>query len=65
MPPLPHLPSRMRLILWFALISAVIGAFYAHINAVMDGSPLFTFDGVPRGVMTGLNVWLSDACELN
>ena len=34
----------MRLILWFTLISAVVGAFYAHILAVMDGSPLFTLD---------------------
>jgi adenylate cyclase len=50
--PLPYLPSRFRLILWFTLISAVIGAFYSHFHAVMDGSPLFTFDGVPRGVIT-------------
>ena len=54
MSPFLHLPSRIRLILWFTLISAVVGAFYAHILAVMDGSPLFTLDGVPRGVMTGV-----------
>ena len=54
MPPFLHLPSRIRLILWFTLISAVVGAFYAHILAVIDGSPLFTLDGVPRGVMTGV-----------
>ena len=54
MPTFPNLPSRMRLVLWFGLISAVIGASYAHILAVMDGSPLFTLDGVPRGVMVGL-----------
>ena len=54
MPTFPNLPSRMRLVLWFGLISAVIGASYAHILAVMDGSPLFTLDGVPRGAMVGL-----------
>jgi adenylate cyclase len=48
-----RLPSRVQVILWFALIAAVVGAFYAHLNAVMEGSPLFTFNGVPRGVMTG------------
>src|SRR5215469_8784341 len=48
----PYLPRRLRLILWFTLISAVIGGFYSHFHAVMDGGPLFTFDGVPRGVLT-------------
>jgi hypothetical protein len=43
---------KLRLTLWFTLISAVIGGFYSHFHAVMDGSPLFTFDGVPRGVLT-------------
>src|SRR5271155_4262031 len=56
MPTFPNLPSRLRLILWFSLISAVIGASYAHIQAVMDGSPFFTLDGVPRGVIIGLMI---------
>ena len=42
MPPILRLPNRIQLILWFTLISAVVGAFYAHMLAVMDGSPLFT-----------------------
>jgi adenylate cyclase len=50
---LPYLPSRIRLILWVIFISAVIGAFYGHINAVMNGSPVFGFDAVPRGILTG------------
>jgi hypothetical protein len=54
MSPNLDLPSRIQLILWFTLISAVVGAFYAHMLAAMGGSPMFTFDGVPRGVMTGL-----------
>ncbi len=53
MPPITNLSSRIRLILWFALISAVIGASYSHIQAVMDGSPFFTLNGVPRGVIVG------------
>ena len=54
MPTFPNLSSRLRLILWFGLISAVVGASYAHIHAVIDGGPLFTLDGVPRGVIVGL-----------
>src|SRR5580658_5021817 len=50
---LPYLPSRIRLILWVTFISAVIGAFYGHINAVMNGSPVLGFDAVPRGILTG------------
>jgi adenylate cyclase len=49
---LPYLSSRCRLILWFTLISAVIGGLYSHFHAIMDGSLLFTLDGVPRGVIT-------------
>ncbi len=49
----PHLPSPFRLIVWFTLIAAVAGALYAHVHAVIDGSPLFAFQGVPRGAMTG------------
>ena len=53
MPPFPHLPSRIRLILWYTAIAAVLGALYAHFTEVLEGGPVFTFDRVPRGVMTG------------
>src|SRR5260370_20807645 len=54
MPSIPHLPSRIRLILWYPLIAGVTGAFYSHIIAVAHGSPVLTFDSMPRGVMTGV-----------
>jgi adenylate cyclase len=54
MPPLPYLPSRIRLILWITFISAVIGAVYGHINAVMNGSAVISFDAVPRGILIGV-----------
>ena len=53
MPPFPDLPSRIRLILWYTVIAAVLGALYAHFTGVLEGGPVFTFDRVPRGVMTG------------
>jgi adenylate cyclase len=53
MPQFPRLPSRIRLILWYTLIAAVLGALYAHFTAVLEGGPVFTFARVPRGVMTG------------
>lgn len=51
---LPYLPNQIRLIVGVTLVSAVIGAFYAHIDAVMNGSAVFSVDAVPRGVMIGL-----------
>jgi adenylate cyclase len=48
------LPNRIRLILWFTLIAAIVGALYGHMNAVMDDSSVFSFDGVPRGILTGV-----------
>ena len=53
MPPFPRLPSRIRLILWYTLIAAVLGALYAHFTAVLEGGPVFTFARMPRGAMTG------------
>jgi adenylate cyclase len=53
MPRFPRPPSRIRLILWYTAISAVLGALYAHFTAVLEGGPVLTFDRMPRGVMTG------------
>ena len=53
-----HLPRRLpqpiRDILWFTLIGAVVGAAYGHMMAVSDGRPLLGFDGLPRGILTGV-----------
>jgi len=53
-----HLPRRLpqpiRDILWFTLIGAVVGAAYGHMTAVSDGRPLLGFDGLPRGILTGV-----------
>jgi adenylate cyclase len=53
-----HLPRRLpqpiRDILWFTLIGAVVGAAYGHLQAVSNGRPLFSFGGLPRGVLTGV-----------
>ena len=51
--PFPHLPSPIRIILWFTAIGAAIGAVYGRFTTVSEGSPLFGFDGVPRGLLTG------------
>jgi len=51
--PYPHLPSPIRVILWFAALGAAIGAVYGHIVSMSEGNPLFGFDGVPRGLLTG------------
>ena len=49
-----RLPPPLRAILWFTLIGAVVGAAYGHMMAVLDGKPLLSFGGVPRGVLTGV-----------
>src|SRR5277367_2508479 len=51
--PFPYLPSPIRVILWFAGIGAAIGAVYGHVISMNEGSRLFGFDGVPRGLLTG------------
>jgi adenylate cyclase len=50
----PHLPSPLRLILWFTAFGAAIGVVYGRIVAMSEGSPPFTFDGVARGLLTGM-----------
>jgi adenylate cyclase len=48
-----HLPSRIRIVLTFILISVVVGAVYAEINGLAHGAPLVSFRGLARGAMTG------------
>jgi adenylate cyclase len=51
--PFPYLPGPIRVILWFTVIGAAIGAVYGHSVSINEGSPLFGFDGIPRGLLTG------------
>jgi adenylate cyclase len=51
--PFSHLPSQLRIILWFTAIGATLGAVYGRITTMGEGSPLLGFDGVPRGLLTG------------
>ena len=51
--PFPHLQNPLRLILWFTAFGAAIGVVYSRSIAMSEGSPLFSFDGVPRGLLTG------------
>jgi len=53
MPLFHQLPNRIRLILWFTAIAAVIGGAYAHFISTQNGTPLFGFAGVMRGIVTG------------
>jgi adenylate cyclase len=46
-------PSQVRHILWFILIAAIVGGVYARINAISAGSPVLSFYGAPRGLLTG------------
>jgi adenylate cyclase len=51
--PSPLLRSQLESIFWFTLTSAAIGGVYARFSAVMAGSPLLSFDGAARGILTG------------
>ena len=51
--PFPQVPSRIRLILRFTAIAAVVGAVYSGIHVAAAGAPLFAVYGVPRGIVTG------------
>jgi adenylate cyclase len=51
--PFPHLQNPLRLILWFTAFGAAIGVVYSRSIAMSEGSPLFSFDGVLRGLLTG------------
>ena len=51
--PFPHLQNPLRLILWFTALGAAIGVVYSRSIAMSEGSPLFSFDGVLRGLLTG------------
>jgi adenylate cyclase len=46
-------PNDLRLILWFTSPGAAFGAIYGRIVATSEGAPLFEFDGVARGLLTG------------
>ena len=49
----PIFRAPIRVILWFTAIGAAIGAVYGHIVSINEGSLLFGFDGIPRGLLTG------------
>ena len=51
--PFPHLQNPLRLILWFTAFGAALGVVYSRSIAMSEGSPLFSFDGVLRGLLTG------------
>jgi adenylate cyclase len=51
--PFPQPSSQLRIILWFTVIGATVGAVYGHVISMNEGSLLFGFDGVLRGLLTG------------
>ena len=51
--PFPKPSSQLRVILWFTIIGAAIGAIYGHTISIGEVSRPFVFDGIPRGILTG------------
>jgi adenylate cyclase len=51
--PFSQLPSKLRLIAWFALISAAIGAAYARLTGVPEDGQQLALQAFARGALTG------------
>ena len=51
--PFSQLPSKLRLIAWFTMISAAVGAVYASLTAVPEGGQQLALRAISRGMLTG------------
>ena len=51
--PLSQLPSKLRLIAWFTVISAAIGGLYARLSTDPEGGQQLALLAVLRGMLTG------------
>ena len=49
----PQLQNQLRIIFWYTMLGAAIGAVYSEFDLALYGLPHFGWYGAPRGAMTG------------